>query len=62
MAIKLVKQESGIYDNELINTFIIDGAEDVADLPKSSPGSIAVVADTSKKVFMVNASGEWKEI
>ena len=62
MAIKLVKQESGIYDADLLETYIIDTAEDVSKLPKSSPGSIAVVADTSRKTFMVNASGEWKEI
>lgn len=41
--------------------FILDSEADVADLPAAYPGSIAMVVDGSSKVYMVNASGEWKE-
>lgn len=40
---------------------IMDSADDAASLPASAPGSVAIVADKDGPVFMVNASGEWKE-
>lgn len=40
---------------------IMDSADDAASLPASAPGSVAIVADKDGSVFMVNASGEWKE-
>lgn len=44
------------------NEFILDSAADLANLPKSAPGSVAIVADKDGAVYMVNASGEWKEM
>ncbi len=44
------------------NEFILDSAADVASLPKSAPGSVAVVAAKDGAVYMVNASGQWKEL
>lgn len=44
------------------NEFVLDSAADVASLPKSAPGSVAVVADNSDVVYMVNASGAWVAI
>lgn len=38
--------------------FILDSEADLADLPESCPGSMAVVAEGGK-TFMVNASGAW---
>lgn len=43
------------------NEIIMDSADDAANLPASAPGSVAIVADKDGPVFMVNASGEWKE-
>ena len=43
------------------NEIIMDSADDAASLPASAPGSVAIVADKDGPVFMVNASGEWKE-
>ena len=40
--------------------FILDTEADLADLPESSPGSLAVVAEGGK-AFIVNASGAWVE-
>lgn len=44
------------------NEYILDSAADAASLPKCAPGSVAVVADKGGAVYMVNASGEWKEL
>lgn len=44
------------------NEFIVDSAADIASLPKSAPGSVAVVAAKDGAVYMVNASGQWKEL
>lgn len=40
--------------------FVLDGDEDVASLPECGSGSTAISV-ASGKVFMKNASGEWKE-
>ena len=61
MAYALISNE---YTGDLTrfrNEFVIDSTADVAGLPPSAPGSVAVVADKDGPVFMVNASGEWKE-
>lgn len=44
------------------NEFILDSASDLASLPKSAPGSVAMVASKDGAVYMVNASGQWKEV
>lgn len=42
---------------------VLDSAEDLAALGTGyAPGSTAVVADSTAKVFMLNASGEWREL
>jgi hypothetical protein len=41
--------------------FVLDSPDDVANLPKACAGSTAMVVDGSGKIYMVNASGEWKE-
>lgn len=43
------------------NEYILDSTADAASLPKCAPGSVAIVADKDGPVYMVNASGEWKE-
>lgn len=61
MAIKKISNvwcsEVGDYRCE----FVLDSVDDVANLPKACVGSTAMVADGSSKIYMVNASGEWKE-
>lgn len=61
MAIKMVGREwcSGVSDYRY--EFVIDSAADLGSLPVCCTGSTAVVADNSDTVYMVNASGEWKE-
>lgn len=60
MAYKIISQipaMGDIWRNEIV----MDSAADLASLPASAPGSVAVVADKDGPVCMVNASGEWKE-
>ena len=50
--------EAGAYRE----SFILDSADDAKDLPECCAGSMAAVADKDGAAYMVNASGEWKEI
>lgn len=59
MAIKCISNGGGVADCP--REFILDSEDDVKLLPKACPGSTAIVADGSHKVYMVNASGEWRE-
>ena len=61
MAIKLIKQERCDAQRSLVNHYIIDSPADVADLPECCVGSTAIVASKDGPIYMVNASGEWKE-
>ena len=61
MAIKLIKREYCGGDDYHCE-FIMDSAADAANLPKCCTGSTALVADKDGALFMVNASGEWKEM
>ena len=61
MAIKLISQEWCPYSNDHRSQYILDSAEDAENLPEACPGSIAMVADKDGAIYMVNASGEWKE-
>lgn len=62
MAYKLIDETYCPYGKgALRRTYILDSASDLASLPKECPGSIAVVAEAGGAVYMVNASGEWKE-
>ena len=56
MAFKRVEAKSVL--NTVLETFVLDSAEDVKDLPVCAPMSMAIVA-SGGTIFMVNASGEW---
>lgn len=62
MAIKLIKREWNPALSTCQQSFILDSAADVANLPKCCPGSTAIVVAKDGPVFMVNASGEWEEL
>lgn len=61
MALKLIKEEYCPCVGGDRCTYVIDSADDIANLPGCVPGSVAIVADKDGAVYMVNASGEWKE-
>ena len=61
MAFKMIDCEYCAIQDDQRYSFVLDSAADLADLPKCCVGSIAVVADKDGAVYMVNASGEWKE-
>ena len=62
MAIKKIGKEWSSSAEDYIYAFVMDGAGDFASLPKCGVGSFAVVADKDGPLYMVNASGEWKEV
>lgn len=62
MAIKCTKREWCAEVGDYRCEFVMDSAEDVADLPECCPGSQAVVMAESFEGYAVNASGEWKKI
>lgn len=65
MAIKLKEKKKFSYTDNLhteyvcYEEYIRDTDADIDNLPKSDAGSTAMVVE-SGKIFMVNASGEWK--
>ncbi len=61
MAIKQTGQKWNPILGTTKKKYIMDSAEDVANLPKCCPGSVALSVDGGT-VYMVNASGEWKEM
>lgn len=50
-----------IKDEYKIKQFVIDTDADISALPECGAGSTAISV-SSGKVFMVNASREWKEL
>ena len=62
MAIKKINSEWCAYNNDYRCEFILDSADDAANLPDSCPGSTAIVAAKDGPMFMVNASGSWEEL
>ena len=62
MAIKLVQETYCPYVDGNRRSYVIDSAADAESLPKCCPGSTAMVADAGGAMYMVNASGEWKEL
>ena len=65
MAFAIVKKEVlGVQGGEPIVTIIMDAAADASDLPTTgcAPGSVAIVADSGKAEYMLNASGTWKAL
>lgn len=61
MAYKLIDHEWCAELDSYRQSFIVDTDADIANLPKCCPGSTALVADKGGAIYMVNASGEWKE-
>ena len=61
MAYKVVNRTYCISTDAYRYEFVCDSAADVASLPKCCAGSVAIVADKDGPIYMVNASGEWKE-
>ena len=62
MAIKRLVKEWNAGINDYQYSYVMDSADDFAKLPKSTVGSTAIVADKDGPIYMVNASGEWKEV
>lgn len=62
MAWKCIKCEWCTENADYVREFVLDSADDVANLPESCPGSKAMVAQKDGAIYMVNASGEWSEI
>lgn len=62
MALKLVSSEYCPCTDENVAQYILDSASDAANLPESCTGSTAMVAADGGEMYMVNASGEWKEL
>lgn len=62
MAIRCVERKWCPFVNEYRATFVMDSADDAAELPKSCVGSTAMVAAKDGAMYMVNASGEWEEL
>jgi hypothetical protein len=65
MAYKVIGGEYNVFSAapyKVIQDFVLDSASDLASLPDCAPGSTAIVAAKDGPIYMVNASGEWKEI
>lgn len=60
MAIKCTSRKWCPVEKDFRTEYVMDSVDDAANLPKSCPGSMAIVAEGGA-VFMVNASGEWKQ-
>lgn len=58
MAYKCIEKKWGKVD-DCTYKFICDSEDDIANLPKCNPGSMAIVAVEGSPVYVVNASGEW---
>lgn len=65
MAYKIIDgkyNEFAATSSELVASYVLDSASDLSSLPKSAPGSTAVVAAKGGSAYMVNASGAWEEL
>lgn len=62
MAIKLINKKWCPNVGDYRCEFVMDSADDAANLPNSCPGSTAMVAAKDGAMFMVNASGAWEEL
>ena len=62
MAIKLIKREWCNIAKDYREEYVMDSAAEASSLPKSCPGSTAYSAEKDMKIYLVNASGEWKEL
>ena len=61
MAVKLIDEIYCPHVDDYRRTFIIDSDEDAIKLPKSCPGSFAIVADEGGSVYMTNTNGAWRK-
>lgn len=65
MAVKLIDAVYSEFSKDpttLIKSYVMDAPEDVSSLPASAAGSTAIVAAKNGSIYMVNASGEWKDV
>lgn len=63
MAYKIIRDENNKYQMGREITAILDAVSDLDSLGTDyCPGSVAMVADKGAPVYMLNASGVWKEI
>lgn len=66
MAYKIIRDMSELHQTGREITAVLDSASDLATLIAAegelAPGSVALVADSDCKCYMVNASGVWKEL
>lgn len=62
MAIQMIDTQWVPYAKDYRREYVIDSAADLATLPECAPGSTAIVADKDGAIYMVNASGEWREL
>lgn len=63
MAYKIIRDENNKYQLGREIEAVLDSTADLAALGTDyCPGSVAIVADKGAPAYMLNASGEWKEI
>ena len=63
MAYTIIRDEWNKYQLGREITAVLDAAADLETLGAAfCPGSVAIVADKGAPVYMLNASGAWKEI
>lgn len=63
MAYKIVNSDYAPVTGQNYAEFILDDNSDINQVPTNcAPGSLAIVAAKSGKVYMLNASHVWKEL
>ena len=63
MAYKIIRDENNKYQLGREIEAVLDSTADLDALGTYyCPGSVAIVADKGAPAYMLNASGEWKEI
>lgn len=63
MAYKIIRDEQNKYQLGREIEAVLDSVADLDSLGTNyAPGSVAIVADKGVPSYMLNASGEWKEI
>lgn len=63
MAYTIIRDEWNKYQLGREISAVLDSVDDLASLGADyAPGSVALVADKGSPVYMLNASGAWKEI
>jgi hypothetical protein len=62
MAFQMIKSEWCPIANDYRRSFVLDSAADAKNLPKCCAGSTAIVAEKDGSAYLVDASGEWREV